>query len=67
MSLEEDLKKVIPASKEDIRIVEASKRRPLPPPDQIERQLRAAGAFRGRAPMKRENNNKRGQNKQQGS
>jgi hypothetical protein len=48
-SLEEFLKKVIPATEEDIRAVAASKNRPPPSPEKVEAQLRAGGAFRGTA------------------
>ena len=67
MSLEEDLKKIIPASKEDIRIVEASKKRPPPSPEKVEAQLRASGAFRGTYHGKQETDkNGQDENKRQG-
>lgn len=67
MSLEEDLKRVIPATKEEREYMERAKKKPLPPPEQIERQLRASGAFRGTQPDKRENDSKSGPDKKRGS
>lgn len=49
MSLEEDLKRVIPADKETRDMMKRLKKAPPPSPEKIEAQLRASGAFRGTA------------------
>lgn len=64
---EEYLKRVIPATKEEREAMERLRNMPPPTPEEVERQLRASGAWRGRVPAEKQDDSKNNPNKQRGS